>query len=175
MKRTLEQRGPAPKRRAIKPSPKHYECPEGNAFLHIDETRHKIRVLLDSGSNIFLLNKETARKLEIPYEIRKEPLEITTFTGETSSSGGKYFTHPITLEIGINGHTSQISCEIAVAGEYDLIIPFGWWHHEHPIKNIATPKTWSFEDEKCVNHIEDEGIADMFEWDETVAYDEEAQ
>ena len=25
-----------------------------------------------------------------------------------------------------------------------------------------------------MNHVEDEGIADMFEWDETVAFDENA-
>ena len=27
----------------------------------------------------------------------------------------------------------------------------------------------------CSDHVEDEGIGGMFEWDETVAYDEEAQ
>jgi hypothetical protein len=32
-----------------------------------------------------------------------------------------------------------------------------------------------FSDAKCQSHIEDEGVADMFEWDETVAYDPEAQ
>ena len=26
-----------------------------------------------------------------------------------------------------------------------------------------------------MNHVEDEGIVDMFEWDETVAFDEEAR
>jgi len=33
----------------------------------------------------------------------------------------------------------MISCEIANAGKYDLIIPFGWWHDEHPLKNIVDP------------------------------------
>jgi len=81
MKRTLEQRGTAPKRHKTNPSPKHFECPEGNAFLHINKARDKIRVLLDSGSNLFLLNKETPLKLNIPYEIRKEQLEITNLQG----------------------------------------------------------------------------------------------
>ena len=66
----------------------------------------------------------------------------------------------------------MVSCKIADAGKYDMIIPYGWWHQEHPIKNIETPSQWRFEHAKCMNHIEDEGIADMFEWDETVAFDE---
>jgi len=37
------------------------------------------------------------------------------------------------------------------------------------------PRKWAFEEVKCPAHTEDEAVADMFEWDETVAYDEEAQ
>jgi len=69
----------------------------------------------------------------------------------------------------------MVPCEIADAGKYDMLIPIGWWHHEHPIKNIETPENWSFEHTKCVEHVQDEGIADMFECDETVAFDEEAR
>jgi len=153
MKRVYETRGPGPKRRKIKANPQHYECPEGNGILVISDKRHKIRVLLDSGSNIFLLNQNTARTLKVPYEIRENPLKITAFNGEVSSTGGKYYSHPIQLEIGSNGHTTMVSCEIADAGKYDMIIPFGWWHHEHPIKNIETPEKWSFEHTKCVEHV----------------------
>jgi len=153
MKRVYETRGPSPKRTKIKPNPQHYECPERNAILVISDKRHKIRVLLDSGSNIFLLNQNTTRTLKVPYEIRKNPLKITAFNGEVSSTGGKYYSHPIQLEIGPNGHTTMVSCEIADAGKYDVIIPFGWWHHEHPIKNIETPEKLSFEHTKCVEHL----------------------
>jgi len=67
------------------------------------------------------------------------------------------------------------SCQIANAGRYDLMIPFGWWHDEHPLKNIADRSKWSLKETKCHAHIEDEAVADMFEWGETGAYDEEAQ
>ena len=174
MKRVYETRGPRPKRRKNKPSPQHYEGPEGNATLVISDKRHKIKVLLDSGSNIFLLNQNTARTLKVPYEIRENPLKITPFNGEVTSTGGKYNSHGIQLEIGTNGHTTMVSCEIPDPGKYHMITTFGWWHHEHPIKNIETPEQWSFEKSKCVEHVQDEGIADMFEWDETVAFDEEA-
>jgi len=134
-----------------------------------------INIHLDSGSNIFLLNQDTARWLEISIKARGSPVKITTFDGQTAPTGGIFYTDPILLEIGANGHGSMISCEIANAGRYDLIIPFGWWHDEHPLKNIADPRTWVFEEAKCHAHIEDEAVADLFDWDETVAYDEEAQ
>jgi len=83
------------------------------------------------------MNQNTAPRLEIVTEGRDSPLKITTFDGETAPTGGIFYPHPILLEIGMNGHRSMTSCAIANAGRYDLIIPFGWWHDEHPLKNIA--------------------------------------
>jgi len=102
-------------------------------------------------------------------------LNILAFNSEINSSGGKHFTHPILLEIGNNGHRTSISCEVAAAGQYDLIIPFGWWHKEHPIANIDELQKWTFTQQCCLGHVEDEGVGGMFEWDEIVAFDEEAQ
>ena len=55
-----------------------------------------------------------------------------------------------------------------------MIIPFGWWHQEHPISNIADSKSWNFIDEGCKSHLlpEDEGIS--VEWDEDVLNDPNA-
>jgi len=154
--------------------PKHYPCPEGKAFIEVKGRKHAINVVLDSGSNIFLMNQDTARRLEIPTEARDSLLIITIFDGETASTGGIFYTHPILLEIGATRHQGLISCELANSGRYDLIIPFGWWHDEHPLRNIADPSKWAFEEAKCHADIQDEADADLFEWDETVAYDEEA-
>jgi len=121
------------------------------------------------------MNQNTARRLEIPTQARDSRLKITTFDGETAPNGGIFYTNAILLEIGANSHRSMISCEIANAGTYDLIIPFGWWHDEHPLRNIADPSKWVFEEGKCHTLMEDEAVVDLFEWDETVAYDEEAQ
>jgi len=103
MKGAYETRGPSPKRTKYKPDAEHYECPEGTAILVISDKRHKIRLLLDSGSNIFLQNRNTGRTLKVLYEISENPLKITAFKGEVSSTGGKYYSHPIQLEIGTNG------------------------------------------------------------------------
>ena len=88
--------------------------------------------------------------------------------------GEKYYSDPIQLEIGTNGHTTMVSCKIAEVGKYHMIIPFGWLHQESTIENIETSENCCFEHAKCVEHGQDEGIADMFEWDEMVAFDEEA-
>jgi len=55
-----------------------------------------------------------------------------------------------------------------------MIIPFGWWHQEHPIKNIANPDAWCFDDTDCQPHLlpEDEKI--LVEWDEDVLNDPNA-
>ena len=74
-----------------------------------------------------------------------------------------------------SGHRTHISCEVATAGKYDLIIPFGWWHKDHPIANSDEPQNWPFTERCCLGQVEDEGIGGMFEWDETVASTEEAQ
>jgi len=99
----------------------------------------------------------------VSYEIRDNPLKITAFNGELSSTGGKYNSHPIQLESGTNGHKTLVPCEIADPGKYDMFIPFRWWHHEHPIKTSETPEKWCLEHTKCVEHVQDEGIAAIFE------------
>jgi len=121
------------------------------------------------------MNQDTAQRLEILTEARDSPFKTTTFDSETVPTGGIFYTPPILLQIGTNGHRSMIGGEIANAGRYDLRIAVWWWHNEHPLKNISDPKKLVFEETKSHAHIEDEAVAALFEWDETVAYDEEAQ
>ena len=175
-KQTLHQTLPIGKRlKPTKPKPKHYDCPEGYAYVETIKGRTRVRVLLDSGSNIFLINQNLVKNLHIPYETRQTALPILTSEGTNASYGGKHYTHPILLEIRWNGHRSHISCEITSPRKYDLIIRFGWWHIEHPLSNIGDLKKWEFNDTKCQSHVEDEGVGDMFERDETVPFDEGGQ
>jgi len=128
---------------------RHYACPEGKAFIEIMGQKHAINGLLDSHSNLSLMNKDPTRGLEIATEDRDSLLKIRTFDGETAPTGGTFYPHPILVEIGTNRHRSMISCEIANVGIYDLIIPFWLWHNEHRLKNIANPSKWVFEGTKC--------------------------
>jgi len=154
--------------------PERYNCPEGHAHIDILGKRYRIPVLLDSRSTIFLINEQLVQDLHIPYHSRTDAVQIQGFTGETISSGGTNFTKPLFLEIGSNQHLSLVSCEIGPAGKYGMIIPFGWWHQEHPITDITNPENWSFNDNECPSHLlpEDEGIS--VEWDEDVLNDPNA-
>ena len=158
-----------------KPKRKHCDCLDGYAYIETIKGRTRVRVLSNSASNIFLINQNLVKNLHLPYETRQTALAILVFEGTKASYGGKHYTHPILLEIGRNGHQSHIWCQIASAGKYDLIIVFGWWHNEYPLSNIGDPKKWECNDMKCQSHVEDEGVGDMFEWDEPVAFDKEAQ
>jgi len=99
------------------PKHSHSECPEGPAFIEAAGKRIRIRVLLDSGSNIFLINTDLVEHFDIPYETRHKALNILAFDGEVKSLGGKHFTHPILLKIGKNGYRMHISSEVATAGK----------------------------------------------------------
>jgi len=110
---------PSESSRSIK-KPKPYACPEKKAFFELKGGKHAISVLLDSGSNIFLMNQNTARALEIPAEAPDSQLKITTLDVETAPTRGIFYTHPILLEISANRHRSMISCEIANAGRHLL-------------------------------------------------------
>ena len=111
------------------------------------------------------LNQNTACTLKVPYQIRDNWLKITGFNGEVCSTWVKYYSHLIQLEICPEDHTTLVSCEISHTGKYDIIIPFGGWHHMHPLKNIETPHKWCYAHGKCVEQGQDGGIADMVEWD----------
>ena len=78
------------------------------------------------------------------------------------------------MEIG-NGHRFTISVEIAAAGHYDVVIPFGWWYKEHPLSSVGGREKWEFKHDGCHTHVEDAAVADPYEYDEMVAYDPEAQ
>ena len=85
-KRRLHQTLPIGKRlKATKPKPKHYDCPETYAYVEPIKGRTRVRVLLDSGSNIFLINQNLVKNLHIPYETRQTALPMLTFVGTNAS------------------------------------------------------------------------------------------
>jgi len=153
--------------------PPRYDCPAGHAHLNILSKSSGIPVLLESGSNIFLINEQLVKDLHIPYHSRADVVQIKGLTGEAISSGGSHFTKPLALERGTNKHLSLVASEIAPAGKYAMMIPFGWWHQEHRIKNIANPDAWCFDDTDCKPQLpEDEGIS--VEWNKDVLNDPNA-
>ena len=56
------------RKKSIAQKPQRYQCPEGHAHIYVLGNRYCIPVLLDSESNIFLVNKILVQDLNIPYE-----------------------------------------------------------------------------------------------------------
>jgi len=65
-----------------------YDCPEGHAHIYLLGKGYRIPVLLDSKSNIFLINEQLVKDLHIPYHSWADAVQIQGFTGEAISSGG---------------------------------------------------------------------------------------
>ena len=76
--------------KSIAQEPQRYQCPEGHAYIYLLGNRYRIPVLLDSGSNIFLINKTLVQDLNIPYESRTDAVPIQGITSETISTGGSH-------------------------------------------------------------------------------------
>jgi len=55
-----------------------------------------------------------------------------------------------------------------------MIIPFEWWHQEHPITDIPNPKNCPFDDHDCQSHLLPEAGGISVEWDENVLNDPNA-
>jgi len=43
------------------------------------------------------------------------------------------------------------------------------------LSNLENPEKWEFKHDSCHTHVEDEAVADLYEYDETVTYDTQAQ
>jgi len=56
--------------------PHRYDCPEGHAHSYILGKHYQIPVLLDSGSNIVLINEQLVKDLHIPYHSQADAVQI---------------------------------------------------------------------------------------------------
>ena len=139
-------------RKLIAPEPTLYQHLEGYAHILVAGNRFRIQVLLDSGSNVFVINEKLVQELEIPCETRQDPNMITGFAGIPVQSSGTKYTSPIKLEIGQNHHITEVSCEVAPTNRWGMIIPYGWTK-DHPISNMALPDNWEFQAKQCHDHI----------------------
>lgn len=118
-----KRRHPYPKRsgkrkKSIAQERQLYQFPGGHAHIYVVWNPYRILILLDSGSNILLINKTLVHDLNIHYASRtdSDAIPIQGFIGETISTGGSHYTHSLYQEIGQNHHRFLVSCEIAPPG-----------------------------------------------------------
>jgi len=66
--------------------------------LYQDNIRHRIRVLLDTGCSIALINEQTMGRLGRERKKHQHARIIENFTGETVKGVGQYYTKPMLLQ-----------------------------------------------------------------------------
>ena len=66
-------------------------------LLHWQGKNHPVRVLLDTGCSINLINQQTVERLQLAKRPHKNPRSIENFAGETVKNAGKYQTEPLRL------------------------------------------------------------------------------
>jgi len=127
----------ASKRKSSDPNPPPKRLRTGNTrpiitmVLHHDQHRHQVKVLLDTGCSVALINQQTIKKLGIPKERYEKPRVIESFTGEIISGAGQFCTKPIRLQ-----HRRHFSKEVfgisPMEEGIDLFLPFSWIERHPP-------------------------------------------
>jgi len=67
-------------------------------LLHVGTQRKPIKVLLDTGCSIALINQKTVDKWGIQKKKHKEARTIENFTGATVQGAGQHYTEPLCLQ-----------------------------------------------------------------------------
>ena len=98
--------------------------------LHLEGKPHSVKVLLDTGCSIPLLNQKTAQRLQIPLEKHRETRLVEDYTGQAVSGAGEEYTCPLILQH--RKHYTQETFEISpMEAGIDVFLPF-WWIAKHP-------------------------------------------
>ena len=142
-------------------------------LLHDGTQRKPIKVLLDTGCSVALINQQTVSKWGIQKREHKEARTIESFTGATVEGAGQYYTRPLRLQH--RNHFSREVFEISPMEEgIDVFLPFKWIE-QHPPQGAWETKEIRFNSAGCLNNCGKFATNDFsLTWDDTVATNPEA-
>jgi len=143
-------------------------------ILHIGIKKHQIRVLLDTGCSVALLNQQTVVKLGIKKKAHRQPHSIENYSGESAKGAGQFYTEPMLLQQW--KHYSRKRFEISpMEPEIDAFLPFDWIT-VHPPQGAWTNEEIRFNGVECVEKCTRyEASPYSLTWDESVATDPNAR
>ena len=139
-------------------------------LLHVEQGKHGVQVLLDTGCSAPLVNKETVRRLRIPMLKHDSAIRIENYTGQHVEEAGIFYTKPLLLQ-----HWRHFSKEIfevtPMEPEVDIFLPY-WWISKHPRQGIWESEEIRFNSpvyqETCTRYEQEEF---SLTWDEKVVHD----
>jgi len=139
-------------------------------LLHCHETSHPVRVLLDTGCSIGLINQQTVKRLRLAKRPHKNPRTIENFTGETVKNAGQHQTEPLRLQH--QKHFSTEKFEISpTEKDVDIFLPFSWIER-HPPQGAWTQDEIRFNSVTCLEtctKYETDNFS--LSWDDSVLMD----
>jgi len=135
--------------------------------LHQGETKHLVRVLLDTGCSIALVNEKTVKQLKIGKREHRHQRTIESYTGEKVPGAGQYCTEVLKLQH--RKHYSWEVFEVSVMDpNIDIFLPFSWITN-HPPQGAWTDKEVWFNSPQCLDKCTKAAISEFsLTWDESV-------
>jgi len=93
--------------------------------IHEGGKQHPVKVLLDTGCSIALINQDTAKRLQIPLQKHQREKIIENFVGQKVQGAGTHRTNPVLLQ-----HRHHFSSEVfevsPMDNEVDIFLPYDW-------------------------------------------------
>jgi len=91
--------------------------------LHQGKSTHPVRVLLDTGCSIPLINQETVTRLRIPLRKYKEQRIIENYEGKAVQGAASHYTNALLLQH--HHHYSQERFEVSpMEARIDIFLPY---------------------------------------------------
>jgi len=143
-------------------------------ILHVREKEHQIRVLLDTGCPVALLNQQIVEKLRIKKKAHQQPHSMENYTGERVKGAGQFYTKPRLLQH--RKHYSREKLEISpMVPEIDAFLPFDWIT-AHPPQGAWTNQEIRFNSARYLASCTRFETGEFsLSWDEEVAKNPQAQ
>jgi len=143
-------------------------------LLHVGQEKHRVQVLLDTGCSVPLVNKKTARALQIPMLKHDPAICIENYTGQNVEKVGIFYTKLLLLQH--RRHFSKEAFEVTpMEPEVVIFLPF-WWISKHPPQGVWESREIRFNSpgcqETCTQYEQKEF---SLTWDEKVAQDRNAR
>jgi len=142
--------------------------------LHEGRRQHPVKVLLDTGCSIALINQDTAKRFQIPLQKHRRENVIENFVGQKVQGAGTHRTNPMRLQ-----HRHHFSSEVfevsPMDNEIDIFLPYDWVVR-HPPQGQWDSTTVRFTSPNCrAKCTKNETAEFSLTWDEDVCLDTTAR
>jgi len=137
-------------------------------ILHWNESQHPVKVLLDTGCSVTLINQQTIERLGIQTKMHKNPRIIENFTGEIVKGAGQSYMG--TMRLQHRKHFSKETFEVApMEAAIDIFLPFSCKDQDPP-QWAWTNEEVQFNSAECMRKCSRHETGPFsLTWDESIA------